>query len=854
MVYTEMAKPEDARMNITPSYVLPQLPEALDGLIELALDLRWSWSYRSDVLWEQLDGELWSRTRNPWLLLQNLDAGKLDALASDAAFLALLQEHLQYHRQESRREGWFQKNIPSAQLQRVAYFSMEFGLSEALPIYSGGLGILAGDVLKTASDLGVPMVGIGILWQQGYFRQSLDDCGRQLELYPYNDPTQLPILPVRDPEGQWLRLELPFPGRSVILRAWQAQVGTVPLYLLDSNDPLNSPADRGITAELYGGGPEMRLQQEICLGAGGWLLLRHLGIEIDICHLNEGHAAFAILARIHSHMRDHGSDFSCALNATRAGNVFTTHTPVAAGFDRFAPELVTRYIEGAPKIFGVDLQQILALGRANAEDLREPFNMAWLAIHGSIHVNGVSALHGKVSQHLFQPLFPRWPTDEIPVCGITNGVHIPSWDNAEADALWTEHCGAERWLGELQDISAQFHNVSDTEIWQLRQKGRQQLIEFARNRLQRQLAMAHRPQEEINAAALVLDPNTLTIGFARRFTAYKRPNLLLSDPERLYRILSDPRHPVQLLIAGKAHPRDGDGKAMIQEWTQFLRRHPDLFHKVVFIADYDMLVAAQLVQGVDVWINTPRRPWEASGTSGMKVLVNGGLNCSELDGWWAEAYSDAVGWGLGDRHEHDSDSAWDRHEAEQLYQIIEQEIAPLFYQGRDESGCPCAWVEKIRSSMAELTPRFSSHRMLQEYVENLYLPAAKRLRERSSLEQLRSICAWQSHLKAHWHGLRFGELHVAETGEEYQFQMHVYLDDVPAEMIQVQLFANSVDAHGPELHPMQRSEPLTGAVNSFNYRCNIAKRRPVSDYTPRIIAQHSLCEVPLENNAILWYR
>lgn len=841
-------------MKITPSYVLPDMPEALDGLTELALDLRWSWSYRSDVLWERLDPTLWERTRNPWLLLQNLEANTVDRLARDREFLDLLQEQLQRHRQENRGEHWFQKTFPASSLQQVAYFSMEFGLSEALPIYSGGLGILAGDVLKTASDLGVPMVGIGILWQQGYFRQSLDACGRQLELYPYNDPTQLPIVPVRDSEGQWLRLELPFPGRKVNLRAWQAQVGGVPLYLLDSNDPLNSPADRGITAELYGGGSENRLQQEICLGVGGWMLLRHLGIEVDICHLNEGHAAFAILARTYSHMQDHGSDFQCALNATRAGNVFTTHTPVAAGFDRFAPELITRYVEGAPAIFGVDLQHILALGRANPDDVQEPFNMAWLAIHGSIEVNGVSELHGAVSRQLFQALFPRWPTSEVPVSSITNGVHVPSWDNAEADTLWSRHCGEQRWLGDLKEISSEFAQVTDAELWQLRAQGRQHLIEFARRVLQRQLAIAHYPQQEIDAACLVLDPNTLTIGFARRFTAYKRPNLLLSDPDRLYRILSDPRHPVQLLIAGKAHPRDGDGKAMIQEWTQFIRRHPDIFHKVVFLADYDMLVAEQLVQGVDVWINTPRRPWEASGTSGMKVLVNGGLNFSELDGWWAEAYTPDVGWALGDRQEHPADPAWDLQEAAQLYQTIEQEIAPLFYQARDDNGCPCAWVAKMRASMANLTPRFSSHRMLQEYVQKLYLPAAKRVRERASLKTLQDICTWQNHLRAHWHGLRFGELHCDDSGEELQFQMHVYLDDIPPEMVRVELFANGLETSAPELHSMERHETLSGAVHSYNYRCQIPKRRPVSDFTPRIVPQHPFCLVPLENNAILWYR
>ncbi|MDD3760464.1 MAG: alpha-glucan family phosphorylase [Acidithiobacillus sp.] len=836
-------------------YLLPNFPKSLGGLIELAMDLQWSSDRSTEILWKTLDPVLWEQTKNPWLILQNLREDTKKQFARNTQFKADLARILRTYREYQNDASWFQKQFPDPLFSSVGYFSMEFGLSEALPIYSGGLGMLAGDYLKSSSGLGIPVTGIGILWQQGYFRQAIDEAGRQVEQFPYNDPIQLPVTPVADQNGDWLRIEVGLPGRTLILRAWQVRVGKVSLYLLDSNDPLNSPADRGITAELYGGGPEMRLQQEICLGVGGWLLLRHLGIEIDICHLNEGHAAFAILARLQSHMRDHGTDFQCALNATRAGNIFTTHTPVAAGFDRFDVSLVTHYLNAAFPDLQANLAQTLALGKECPENSNEPFNMAWLAIHGSIAVNGVSELHQAVSQHLFQPLFCRWPTVEIPVQHVTNGVHVPSWDSVMSDAMWSKYAGVERWRSwDPQQLQAQFCRVTDIEIWQLRQQGRQQLIEFARNRLQRQLAMAHRPQEEIDAAALVLDPNTLTIGFARRFTAYKRPNLLLSDPERLYRILSDPRHPVQLLIAGKAHPRDGDGKAMIQEWTQFLRRHPDLFHKVVFIADYDMLVAAQLVQGVDVWINTPRRPWEASGTSGMKVLVNGGLNCSELDGWWAEAYSDAVGWGLGDRHEHDSDSAWDRQEAEQLYQIIEQEIAPLFYQGRDESGCPCAWVEKIRSSMAELTPRFSSHRMLQEYVENLYLPAAKRLRERSSLEQLRSICAWQNHLRSHWYGLRFGELHVTETGEEYQFQIHIYLGEISPEMVQVQLFANGIANSTPELLPMDRCEALSGSTNSFLYQCKVATDRPSSDYTPRIIPAHPSCLVPLENNAILWYR
>ena len=428
-------------MTRPPATPLPHLPEELASLAELALDLRWSWSHATDILWEQIDPALWALTRNPWLILQNTSGDRLRALAADRDFTTRLQELVAANQDMLASPAWFQTAYPQSTLKHVAYFSMEFGLSESLPIYSGGLGILAGDFLKTASDLGVPVTGIGLLWQQGYFRQSLDEHGNQVEFFPHNDPAQLPVLPVYDEKGERLRVELPFPGRTLILRAWQVRVGRVSLYLLDSNDPLNTPADRGITAELYGGGSEMRLLQETCLGIGGWYLLRRLGIRPEVCHLNEGHAAFVVLARAWSHMRDHGGDFRCALNATRAGNVFTTHTPVAVGFDRFAPDLLARYMDWARQTFGLDTRAILALGRENPDDDSEPFNMAYLALRGSILVNAVSHLHGFVSRRIFQPLFPRWPQQEVPVAHITNGVHVPSWDSAEADRIWTESCG-----------------------------------------------------------------------------------------------------------------------------------------------------------------------------------------------------------------------------------------------------------------------------------------------------------------------------------------------------------------------------------------------------------------------------
>jgi starch phosphorylase len=834
--------------------LLPDLPDELDALAELALDLRWSWSHATDVLWERIDPGLWALTHNPWLILQNVSAEKLRTLAADAAFIASVQSFVDARREWLASPTWFQAAYPQPTLAHVAYFSMEFGLSESLPLYSGGLGILAGDLLKTASDLDVPMTGIGLLWQQGYFRQSLNEHGGQREFFPYNDPAQLPVQPVHDERGERLRVEIPFPGCNVLLRVWQVQVGRVRLYLLDSNDPLNTPADRGITAELYGGGSEMRLQQEICLGIGGWSLLQRLGIQPEICHLNEGHAAFVVLARAWSHMRDHGSSFRCALNATRAGNVFTTHTQVAVGFDRFAPALLERYMECAQQHLGISVHAILALGRENPDDASELFKMAYLAIRGSILANGVSRLHGSVSRRLFQPLFPNWPQQEVPVTHVTNGVHMPSWDSAEADRIWTNACGKARWLGDLEHLEEQVCQVSDQALWDIRTQNRQRLIGFARNHLQRQLAAINAPAERIEHAHYALDPNTFTLGFARRITAYKRPGMLLADPERLYRILTHPLYPVQLIIAGKAHPKDEIGKAIIREWNEFIDSRPELTEHVVFLADYDMLIAEQMVQGVDLWINTPRRPWEACGTSGMKTLVNGGLNLSELDGWWAEAYTPELGWALGDGLEHDNDPAWDEAEATELYRLLEQDVIPLFYRDRDVQGCPRGWVAKIRASMGALTPRFSSNRMLREYLEYLYLPATGHYAMRQDPAWNERLCNWQDVIDKHWSHIRFGDLHVGEEAGAWQFSVAVYLGDIAAEFVAVELYATPPDGGEAELHPMQRGAPLSGAVNGYTYSIRIPQTLAADDYTPRIVPAFEGARVPIEARQILWYR
>ena len=619
---------------------------ASDALTQLALDLYWTWNHSADEVWKRLDPELWELTGNPWLILQAVSQRKLDEI-TDSAFRGRVEELRDEVKRKQGGTAWFESAHSGSPLRTAAYFSMEYMLGEALPIYSGGLGNVAGDQLKAASDLGVPVVAVGLLYQQGYFRQELDAYGNQLALYPVNEPGQLPIRPLRTNGGEWLRIPFTLPGAKIWIRTWEVQVGRARLYLLDTNDPANLPQHRGITSELYGGGPEVRLKQELVLGVVGWRLLRALGIRPEVCHLNEGHAAFAVLERARSYMQDTGLSFEEALTITRAGNVFTTHTAVDAGFDRFAPDLIRQFLSPyAQHELRIPLADLLAMGRVNRGNDSEPFNMAYLAMRGSGSANGVSRLHGFVSRRLFGPLFPRFPEVEVPVGYVTNGIHVPTWDSAGADRLWTEQCGKGVWRGDLGSVTEKFRAVDDRRLWKMRSAGRRALVEYARERLARQEASYSGSPERVQEASAVLDSETLTLGFARRFATYKRPTLLLHDRERLARILTNPERPVQLVIAGKAHPQDEPGRALIREWTSFARQ-PKLRDHVVFLADYDMLLAERLVEGVDVWINTPRRPWEASGTSGMKVLVNGGLNLSVLDGWWAEAYRGELR--LGDR-------------------------------------------------------------------------------------------------------------------------------------------------------------------------------------------------------------
>jgi len=834
-------------MNLRPIFQRA-LPEELDGLYDLAMDMRWTGSQITDKIWKMLDPNAWEITNNPYLILQNVSEQKLLNAAEDEKIKAELASILDRKRSLEQEPSWFDQNCRDRDMGTVAYFSMEFGLSEALPIYSGGLGILAGDLLKTASDMGVPMVGVGLLYQQGYFRQILDYDGSQVEAFPYNDPTSLPIVPAQRKDGSWARTRVMLPGRDLILRVWKAQVGRVDLYLLDSNDPLNTPWDRGITATLYPAERERRLVQEIALGIGGWNALTEVGINARICHLNEGHAAFLVLARAYDCMKKTGLKFSEALWATRPGNVFTTHTPVAAGFDSFPLPLVMQYLERYAKSYGASMQELL---RRFHVDYEKPLITARLAMRCCGYANGVSKLHGRVSREIFSSIYHRWPLQEIPMSHVTNGVHIPSWDSPEARELWKTVLSGYHLSAPSGSAWEDLSKISDSELWQFRNESRRSMIEYVRDRLVRQMKEHNASMEAVREAEDILDPDALTIGFARRFAGYKRPTLLIHHPDRLKRILCDSEKPVQLVVAGKAHPDDYQGKSLVREMTRFASL-PGISSRMVFLEDYDIALARRLEPGIDLWINVPRRPMEACGTSGMKVLVNGGLNLSELDGWWAEAYTPQVGWAIGDGREHD-DSSWDAQEADQLYRLLEEQIVPLFYD-RDRGGLPRGWISKVRASMAHLTPRFSSHRMVREYVEKAYLPGADSFCRRmaNGAAVAKDLDRWHRRVDDCWEDLRFGELQVEKEEGFWKFEVEVYLGRMNPADVQVQLYADPISGGIPEKVVMATEE--TAGDDPRRFRAEVPNSRPAGDFTPRIVPHHPDADVPREAIHILWYR
>lgn len=825
-------------------------------LKELALDLSWSWNHYAHLLWKQLDPELWERTRNPLLVLQTISRERLLQVAATTEFNECLRNVVHQRKTEQRLHPRVHDSaciVPS-----IAYFSMEYMLTEALPIYSGGLGNVAGDQLKAANDLGVPVTGIGLLFQEGYFRQEIDANGEQHAFYPFNNPGELPITPVRTKEGEWVRVKITRPDFTIWVRAWQAKIGLSTLYLLDTNDPANDPVVRLIGSELYGGGSQLRLRQEILLGIGGWRLLRELGIEPPVCHLNEGHAAFAVLERARCFMQDNSVDFQTALVATRAGTVFTTHTPVAAGFDRFAPALMESHLRHyAEELLQISFKELMSLGRKNPQDETEPFNMAYLAIRGSSAVNGVSRVHGEVSRRIFQELFPRWSEAEVPVGHVTNGIHVPTWASAEAVALWNRGLQLEN--SNITPVSISGHIredaltlIPDDQLWDLRCKQRTKLVGFVRRRLAAQRAAVGAP---LSADTLngVLSPDILTLGFARRFAEYKRPPLLLRDPERFARILTDPDRPAQLVLAGKAHPADEYGKSAIKQWHEYIKKY-GLENRVVFLADYDMQLTQKLVRGTDLWINTPRRPWEASGTSGMKILVNGGLNLSELDGWWAEAYTPQVGWAIDGTG---AGSDEDGRDAEQLYRLLEDEAKPAFY-GRNASGIPTGWVARMRASMITLTPMFSAYRTVGEYLEQYYRPAAAGYKARAADGALvsKQIVEWLKTIENAWPSVSIlSRSNVRQEGitsdSVWQITAVVQLGSLSPDDVLVELFADKSGAP-PFRQRMSLERSMPESNSTYEFKGMVSAERSASDYTVRIVPFHADVHIPLETNRVVW--
>jgi glycogen phosphorylase len=845
--------------------VVPRLPPALESLREIAYNMWWSWARVAHELFVRIDPDLWETVHgNPIELLARVDQERLEELASDDAFTSHLEAANSTFHRYMQREGWFSKHFPDASGARIAYFSMEYGLHECLPIYSGGLGVLAGDHLKTASDLGLPLVGVGLAYAEGYFRQALNADGWQDERYPINDWRRMPVLPVFDGTGKRMLIRVTYPHGVVLAQLWKVQVGRVPLLLLDANLAENAPADRAITGPLYGGDQEFRVRQEIMLGIGGIHALEALSLTPTVCHMNEGHSAFLALERIGRVMRERNVPFSIAAEANSAGNVFTTHTPVPAGNDQFDPGLVRRYLEPYRAALGISDAELLGMGRIDPRDQGAPFVMPVLAIRASDHYNGVSELHGEVSRRMWQGLWPDLPTHEIPITFITNGVHTPSWIGPEIGALFTRYLGP-RWAEELDDAElwARALEIPDAELWQVHEHRRSRLVQHVRRWLRAAAERRGAGREELALAEEVLDPNALTIGFARRFATYKRGALLFSDLARVKKLLGDPERPVQLVFAGKAHPQDRGGKELIRSIVH-ASRDAGLRGRVVFIEDYDMRIARALVSGVDVWLNTPRRPLEASGTSGMKAAANGALSLSILDGWFAEAWRDngwEIGWAIG-RGEEYPDGSGDAREAELLYDLLEREVVPLFYEREGMARLPRGWIRRMKNSIAKLVPRYNTVRMVREYTKRFYVPAIKLTHKLTDhdLDAAKALTQWKENVRSKWQDVAVREIQLESrdelaVGESLRVSATVQLGGLTPNDVAVELY-HGPTAGGHEIArgAIVRMQPIERVTDGlWRFRGEIAASESGAHaFAARVVPYNEAMSHPYETSLIRW--
>jgi starch phosphorylase len=837
--------------------VRPSLPPELAALETLAMNLGWAWDVRTRDLFRWVDPQQWDATiHDPVRLLGLVPRSRLDALAADPGFLRFLDEVHNELQMYLARPRWFQVRDQTVRspLRLVAYFSPEFGIAEALPQYSGGLGVLAGDHLKAASDLGLPLVGIGLMYRSGYFRQLLTADGWQKELFPNLDPYAMALT-----REEGARVEIDLAGSTCAAQVWRADVGRVPLYLLDTDVDDNPPELRTITDRLYGGDVEHRLRQELMLGVGGVRALEVLGVGAQVFHTNEGHAGFLGLERIRSFVTRDGLGYQEAIEAARAANIFTTHTPVPAGIDRFPRELIEKYFSGWAHDVGVTIDDLMTLGHHLYDPPDERFNMAVMGLKLSGQSNAVSKLHGAVSREMFGDLWPDVPSDEDPIQTVTNGVHAATWISPEMNELLSRYVLPE-WGEAGPDRWQHVDDIGDDEIWRAREQGHQRLVSFARRRLREMGLRRGLTTSDLAWAEEALDPSALTICFARRFATYKRANLLLSQPGRLKAMLRSQQRPVQFLFAGKAHPADESGKDIIRQIVAFAA-DIDVRHRFVFLEDYDIAVARAMLQGADVWLNTPRRPQEACGTSGMKAALNGALNCSILDGWWNEMFDGENGWAISSA-EHVADPIRrDELEANTLFDLLERQIVPMYHE-RIEGPVPRRWVRRVKSSLRTLGPQVVAARMVRDYVEQLYEPTAARADRLAAdgFARAKELAAWKTRVRRAWDGVRVDavdtEASIASLGTTRAVEAVIALGALSPDDVEVQL------AHGPagQNDEIEQAEVVTmqpvgdgRGDRRVRYRgefaCDTAGRY---GFTVRVVPSHPDLATPLELGRIAW--
>ena len=844
-------------MKIISHTVKPKIPEILGPLEEIAHNLWLSWNFEAIMLFIRLDYDVWLLSaQNPAKMLGMVSQERYDQVSEDDSYLAALKEVNEKFERYKRGEAWYK----GSHAETIAYFSMEYGLDVSLPVYSGGLGILSGDHMKTASDMGLPLVGVGLLYRQGYFKQYLNPDGFQQESYPENDWYNMPVHRCLDSAGQPIRIAVDLAGRLVAAQIWEVKVGRSSLYLLDTNIEENGAEERLITATLYGGDKEMRIRQELLLGVGGIRALRALGINPAVTHMNEGHSAFLALERVREMMVEKRFGFSEAMQAVWPTNIFTTHTPVPAGNERFGIDLLEKYFRRWAQDLGLEWKDFLGLGRENPDDMGELFCMTILALKFSAYSNGVAKLHGEVSRTMWKGLWPGLPESEIPIGAVTNGVHTRTWISNTMLELLDRYFGPRFYEEPANlDIWDRMDRISDEELWRTHERRRERMVVFARDRIKRAAKRAGAGEGALLRAEDALSPYALTISFARRFATYKRGNLLLSDPDRLLRLLSDRDRPVQIIFAGKAHPHDIPGKELIKELVHFTRRE-DVRSRIIFLEDYDMTMARYLTSGSDVWLNTPRRPLEASGTSGMKAGLNGVLNCSILDGWWAEGFKPDIGWAIGSGEMYADEELQDRIESEALYDLLEREIVPLFYQ-RGHDGLPREWIRRMKCSMREVGKGFSSHRMLKEYSEQFYLPALENARKLASADfrPAQDVAAYIKKAREAWPRTGISEMKtdavpVMDRGDTITIEAIVELGGLEPSEAAVELY------HGPlssrdEIEKAERAEmsPVERRGTAWVYRVSVVcTQTGKHGYAVRIMPKHPSLVSPYVPGLVRW--